>query len=86
MNATEVGLIKKAFGAHYSRNVVKELTALKIYNKSGKPFTQRGLRKIVSGLDDNPPVALEILKICLKEIKNQKKLAAEREALIQKEI
>lgn len=86
MNATEVDLIKKTFGAHYSANLVKELTALKIYNKSGKPFTQRGLRKIVSGLDENLPVTLEILKICVKEIKNQKRLAAEREAIIKKEM
>ena len=76
--------IIKAFGKHYSGDIIPYLTKRKLFNALGEPFSPKSIQSFVNRERENLAVEAAIIKHAVTTITNKRKGEQARKALLKK--
>ncbi|MEO4005811.1 hypothetical protein [Flavobacterium sp. CAU 1735] len=82
INKAQQEKIKSVLGSKYSPAIIKRLNRRKVVNARGGSYSPESIQKIVKGKIENPAVELEIAKLVSDTIAKQKKIEAQKKALL----
>jgi hypothetical protein len=82
INLNQKDIIISVLGKHYSPKIIEYLNRKQILNSYGNPFSCASIQKIVSGIQKNDVVELEIVSLVTATKKRNEKTAKKLQTLL----